>query len=512
MNRRERFGGDSWSGAMTPKKSRRPERPGWVGTISALVLAPVLALTFSTCGDGTVDVAEVCLDADVEPRWQGTEVVEEEILGRPEAPSRIGVYIDVSSPLGGFLPLSGRGGQETSTLRTLAQLASEYLLPRYGAGGVTIDWRGVGHELAGTKPPERLTRDDFDGEWSRLELALREIFADFQSGRAEAAALVTDLMATDEIVGPVALVPLVRDWLATEDVRSGEFHLALVGVRGDYWGMTDRLCPERGGLGCWYREREPEREQRYERLGGIEKLPLYLVLAGRGRARLEEVAESIHRDLVGLGVEAQWELLTSASAADSATMLCGAFERSDSGERNPGRYLLRPDETGFACLKDGTAQLACRLENGMKLTSAVVIPEGPPAELASDEHLEPLPGAFSAAVSGDELVLSVDCRSLREWSPLPDALPRGIHLEVAAETPTRESEVEDWESDWSSPVEVMDRTVQLSEFIKQLRLTPDGYRIVLPPLSVQEKGRFEFPFRDCPVEDPVAAGGETLQE
>lgn len=496
---------------MTRENNRRPGPSVWAGTIPVLVLATVLALVSSGCGDGTIDVAEVCFDADVEPRWQGTEVVEEEILGRPEAPSRIGVYIDVSSPLGGFLPLSGRGGQETSTLRTLAQLASEYLLPRYGAGGVPIDWRGVGHELAGTKPPERLTRDDFNGEWSRLELALREIFADFRSGRAEAAALVTDLMATDEIVGPVALVPLIRDWLATEDVRSGEFHLALVGVRGDYWGMTDGLCPERGGLGCWYREREPEREQRYERLGGIEKLPLYLVLAGRGRVRLEEVAESIHRDLVGLGVEAQWELLTSASAADSATLSCGVFERSDSGERNPGRYLLRPDETGFSCLQDSTAELACRFEDGMKLTSAVVVPEGPSAELASDENLEPLPSAFSAAVSGGELVLSVDCRSLREWNPLPDALAREIHLDVAAEAPPRESEV-DWESDWSSPVEVMDRTVQLSEFIRQLRLTPDDYRIVLPPLSVQEKGRFEVPFRVCPVENPVAAGEETLQE
>ena len=143
----------------------------------------------------------------------------------------------------------------------------------------------------------------------------------------------------------------------------------------------------------------------------------------------------------------------------------------------------------------------------MELTSAVVVADGAPPELASDADWEPFPDVFS----GDELVLSVDCPLLRDWDPPLDAPARQIRLDVAAEAPPRESMV-DWASDWSSPVEVMDRTVQLSEFARQLRLTPDDHRIVLPLLSVPESERFEAPFRDCPVDDPAAADGETLQE
>lgn len=474
----------------------------WLCAVAALTLT----LVSLACGGGTgsLEVSEVCLTAVVEPRWQGAAVAQE-VLGRPEEPSRIGVYIDVSTPLGGFLPLSGRAGQETSTLRTLAQLASEHVLRRYGGGGVSIDWRGIGHELAGTKAPRNLTRDDFLGRSTRLELALTEVFADFQSGRAEVAAVVTDLMATDKIAGPLAIAPQIADWLATEDVRSGEFHLALLAVRADYWGVTHRLaCPERGGLGCWYSERDRE----YRRLVGIEKLPLYVVLAGRGRERLVDVTESIHRDLVRLGIEAQWELLTTASWAARETLSCEVFERSGSGERKQPQFvLIRDDDIGFACAKGAPAGLACRLDNGMELSWAAVVQEKAPTDLAPDQVWEPLP--FSAAVSGDELVVTVDCGALRDWdwwAPV-DTPAREVRLDVAAKAPPSESS-EAWES-WSSTLEEMGRTVQLTYFVERLRLTPDDYRIVLPPLTVPARGRFQVEELKCPVQEREAEAAGT---
>lgn len=489
-------------------------RPGPVTTVSsvtAVLLALLLASLPTSCASGSLQVSEFCVPAVVEPRWQGTAVAQEELLGRPEEASRIGVYIDVSTPVGGFLPLSGRAGQETSTLRTLAQLASEHVLRRYGGGSASIEWRGVGHRLAPTQAPRELTRGDFKGESTRLELALAEAFADFRSGRAEVVAVVTDLMATDKLVGPLAIAPQIADWLATEDVRSGEFHLALLAVQADYWGVTHESgCPERAGLGCWYCER-CEAGRRYHRLAGIEKLPLYAVLAGRGREAVVDVVRSIHADLVGLGIEAQWELLTAASRAVQETLSCEVFERGDSGERSQPQWVLREDEGGFACLTRAPAEFVCRLENGMQLISAAVEAEEAPTDLAPEQIWEPFPEAFSAAVSGDELEVTVDCGVLSGWRASDPNSARQVRLDVTARAlPEEHTSV--WDS-WSSTLEEMGRTVQLAPFVDRLRLRPDDYRIVLPLLTVPAGGRrFDVDLVDCPVEEQGADAAESPED
>ncbi|MCY4558842.1 MAG: hypothetical protein OXF79_21175 [Chloroflexi bacterium] len=491
-------------------RGRRPRSLTWYRVPSGLAVA-VAALALQACPAGTdpAEVSDVFLPVDVEPRWQGAAVDEAEVLTRPEEPSRISVYIDVSSPMGGFFPLSGREGKETSTLRTLAQLTGDYVFRSYGGGGVPIDWRGVGHEIASVEDPPDLMRSGFRGTSSRLELALEEIFADFRSGRAEVAALVTDLMATveDQLVGPLALAPPIGDWLDTEDVRSGEFHLALLAVRADYWGMTHpRLCPERDGLGCQYRERV-EPGERYLRLDGIAKLPLYVVLAGRGKERLVEVAESIKQDLDRLELEAHWELLTDASKTARETLSCELFERS---ERGQPQYVLLRDTTGFACKQDKEVVLACRLDNGMGLTSAAAAQESAPASLDPDQVWEPLPDVFSAVVSGDEVEVVVDCAALRAWRPPVDVPPRQVRIEVAASPP--ESEATGAWDGWSGIVEEMGRTVQLTALVDRLRLAPDDYRIVLPTLTVPASERFEVTEQALPPSEQPAEAGETLDE
>ena len=491
---------------------RRPHSLTWYRVPTGLAVAVAAVFSLQACprGTGPAEVSEVFLPVDVEPRWQGAPVDEGEVLTRPEEPSRIGMYIDVSSPMGGFFPLSGREGRETSTLRTLAQLMGDYVFGSYGGGGVPIDWRGVGHEIAPTEDPPDLTRGGFRGTSSRLELALEEIFADFRSGRAEVAALVTDLMATveDQLVGPLAVAPPIGDWLDTEDVRSGEFHLALLAVRADYWGMTHpRLCPERDGLGCQYRERV-EPGERYLRLEGIAKLPLYLVLAGRGKERIVEVAESIKEDLDRLELEAHWELLTDSSKTAGETLSCELFERSQRGQP---QYVLLRDTTGFSCKQDKEVVLACRLENGMRLISAAAAQEPAPAGLDPDQVWEPLPDdVFSAVVSGDEVEVVVDCAALRAWRPPAAEVPRKVRVEVAAAAPESEA-TGAWE-EWSSIVEQMGRTVQLTAFVDRLRLAPDDYRIVLPPLRVPASERFEVAEQAFPPSAQGAEAGETLDE
>lgn len=491
----------------------RPRSSAWrrVSAVPAVAALAVLSLQACSSGAGPAAVSELCLSAEVQPRWQGAAVNESEVLTRPEEPARIGMYIDVSSPMGGFFPLSGRDGSETSTLRILAQLTGDHVFRSYGGGGVPIDWRGVGHEIAASEDPPDLTRAGFTGTSSRLELALEEIFADFRSGRAEVAALVTDLMATveDQLVGPLAVVPPFGDWLDTEDVRSGEFHLALLAVRADYWGMTHpRLCPERDGLGCRYRERV-EPGERYLRLDGIAKLPLYVILAGRGRDRLVDVAESIKRDLDRLELEAHWELLTGASLTARETLSCELFERSGSGERKQPQYVLLRDTNGLVCKRRREVTLACRLDKpDMQLTSAAAYQESAPADLAPDQAREPLPDVVSAAVSGDQVELTVDCAAL--WKPPVDAAARQVRIEAAASMLADET-AGAWE-EWSSVVEEMGSTVQLTAFVDRLRLAPDDYRIVLPTLRVPAQRRLEIAELACPAGEQEAEAGEMLDE
>ena len=464
----------------------------------------VVLLAAAGCGGGAaVAVKEFCLTAVLEPRWGGTAVAAEEIPGRPEDRSRIPVYTDVSAPLGGFLPLSGRGGQETSTLTTVAQLAGEHLLRQYGGGGVTIAWRGVGHDLGDLEPPRNLSRDDFNGRSTRLELALAEIFDDFQTGRAEVAAIVTDLMATDKIEGPLAVEPQVSDWLAGEDVRSGEFHLALLGVRADYWGVTHRqVCPERAGLGCWFSERNSE----YRRLEGIESLPLYVLVAGRGLDRLEDVVTAIHRDLERLEVEVQWELLTASAKATEVSVTCTAFEAGGSSEVGQ-QFVLLEDEAGHRCARSALVELDCRFADEVELISVDIVEEAVAPEPTVDENWEPTPEVFRVRGVGNRLSVTVDCGALQAWHPGPESLPREIRFHAAASIPLDGQNLS-WDA-WSSTREEMGRTVQLTYFVDELRLVPDDYAVLLPPVGIAESRRYTLEMRTCPAPEEEAEAVET---
>ena len=91
----------------------------------------------------------------------------------------------------------------------------------------------------------RFERSLFDGQWSRLNLSIESILSDFQTGHIEAAALITDLMATGDIIGPLAVSNALSDWLASNDVRSAIFHVGLLAARADYRGLaTGRLLRE----------------------------------------------------------------------------------------------------------------------------------------------------------------------------------------------------------------------------------------------------------------------------
>ena len=358
--------------------------------------------------------------------------------------------------MAGFL-LPASNPHDPSVLRTAAQNVASHLFRLYGGGGVAIRWRAVGHDLRNLPAMPRFERTLFDGRWSRLTLSIESILSDFQSGHIEAAALVTDLMATGDIIGPVAVSNALADWLASDDVRSGTFHVGLLATRVNYRGWHPAGCPERTSeLGCIYNERTGA----ITPLANVVKIPLYVIVLGRDFGKVEDVIESVRRGIeeIGQGLEIKQEILTRKSRGFDTTILCTA---SDKGEQ----YVLFEDNRGnMECRRDETVALSCSFANGLRLRSA---------STAFDGNGTP-PGLSRAAVVrdvDDRLALDIDCAQIREFAG-PLKLPLTGVGEIA-----HQWEV-DW-GEWSTEIDELGKTLQLEGFVRELRIVPDSYRIEL---------------------------------
>ena len=268
----------------------RDRREGSRGVaVRARTVAMVGIFSVVACSDGRdapkPPVEHFRVSGNVEPTWPADDDVVDVIepAGDTE-PERLRIYLDLSSPMAGFIPLGAattdNPAADESELRTVAQWIPDHLGRVYA--GTPLQWRGVAQGIEELPQYPRLTRDLFTGTASQIGVAIREILADFQAGRAEGAAIITDLVGTGEQTGALAVARYLTDWLASAPVRSGEFHLGLIGIKATYWGGVHRtLCPPLDGLGCWFSERMPG----WKRLEARAVVPFYVLLLGRVRMR-----------------------------------------------------------------------------------------------------------------------------------------------------------------------------------------------------------------------------------
>ena len=431
-------------------------------SISALtVVGMILTTACGNAGDSEKSVRQFSRPAIATPLWQGAPVPSIPPKPRPE-PEAIDVHLDISAPMVGFLPPASNA-HEPSVLRTAAQNVASHLTRLYGGGGVSIRWRAVGHDLRDLPEMPRFERTLFDGQWSRLTLSIESILSDFQTGHIEAAALVTDLMATGDITGPLAVSNALSDWLASDDVRSGTFHVGMLAARVNYRGWQPAGCPERTSeLGCVYNERTGA----ITPLANVVKIPFYVLVLGRDFEKVEDVIESVRRGIEELGqdIEIKHEILTRKSRGFDSTMSCTARKPGDHGE-NGTQYVLFENNMGnMNCRRDETVTLSCGLADRFQLTSA---------STAFDESRETsrLSGAVAVRDVGGQLDLDIDCAQLRNAGPLKLRLKDVVgeithHWEVA------------WD-EWSTEIDELGKTLQLEGFVQELRITPDSYRIEL---------------------------------
>lgn len=443
------------------------------------------------------------------PEWN---VPETKVVSSAETTELVEVHLDISSPMAGYLPPNGDG--DLSVFRLVTQNAAQHMARVFGSADVPVKWVGVGHELRNLRARPQLERGVFNGRSTQIDRSIARMLTDFSTGRAEAAVLVSDLMATaDGVTGPVALLAALREWLESADVRSGRFHVGLFGVKADYWGVRARGCEARAPLGC----RFDELNRQWVVLETVKQIPVYALVLGRGAARVISVMESLQATVDELNrgrtslveaqqdtvdelnpgrtstIEAQWELLTGARLGHVATVSCRAGTRGVD-EPGPQYALYGNDQQQHCCLRDDTVALFCDVEGGFQPTGAratwVMTPQADGTTTAvqtangdgaGQVHNPASPPDPDTRIEGARITFDFACSEFRCAMPTAGL---ELHLEGAV---TGDDWHKDW-SAWSTETNEVGRTLQLQHFVEGVRKNPNRYRMHTPAL-VRFSGR-----------------------
>ena len=412
----------------------------------------------------------------------------------PADPELVEIHLDVSSPMAGYLPPDGEG--DLSVFQLVAQNAAQHMARVFGSADAPVRWVGVGHELRSLGARPQIERGLFDGRSTELALSMERMLGDVRSGRAEAAALVSDLMATGDVTGPLTLFGALGEWLGSADVRSGTFHVGLFALKADYWGVRVLGCAARAPLGC----RFDELRRRWVAIETVQRMPVYVLVLGRGAAGVVSVMESLQATVDELNrgrdapIETQWELLTRAALDHDATVACRAGTRAD-GEPGPQYALFGNERQEHCCQRDDTVTLFCDVEGGFQPAAAratwVLTPAAEPAAsalaaVAETANVEDAAAAAAPApppdaearIDGTRLAFDFACSAVR--CTLPAA--SGLELLIEATGTVTDAGAVDWSDDWSTETGEVGRTLQLQGFVDAVRISPERYRLRTPAL------------------------------
>ena len=514
-------------------------------TVCAVLLTTGLAVLTAACGGGagcpdprTCDGAAgrvedlPPLSAMALPVWDEPATGE---ASPPGAPEHVEIHLDVSSPMGGYLRPGASG--DLSVFQFVAQNAAQHMARVFGGADAPVRWVGVGHELRSLGARPSIERSLFTGSSTELDLSMERVLGDLRSGRAEAAVVVSDLMATGDVTGPLTLAGALGAWMRSADVRTGAFHVGLFGLKADYWGVRARGCAAVAPLGC----RFDELRRRWIALNAVEQIPVYVLVLGYGVERVTSVLESLQATVDelnrnrGAPIETRSELLTRAALGQQAAVACRAGTDGDGEEPEP-QYALFADEQQHCCVRDDPVTLFCDVEGAFRptaaratwavtpATGAVVETETGTGNDAGDGNdagtgddnagngddagnaddagdgagddagdgngdtagdagdggaagtaVGP-PPAIDARIDGTRLAFDVSCSEVR------CARPAGsLELRLEATGAVDVENAVDW-SGWSTETGEVGRTLQLQGFVETVRLSPDRYQLETPAL------------------------------
>jgi hypothetical protein len=437
------------------------ERDAWLAGGAAALVVTILAVALGVRGCGSDDTTP----KQLEVTWTVTPQWDHDPPPLPSSGAREGdleIYLDISQPFGGFLPPASHR-REPSGFRSVVRLVQNHLDSVAGSASSRLRWFTFAAEVVALPGAPRLERRLFDGRQTRLDLALERMTRGVSTGKVRAAALITDLNASEDEIGAMGAARPLRAWMESPRVRSGELHAGLLGVRAAYWGVSGTGCSARGELGCWY----SEHLKAYLALHRRAQAPFYVLLLGGDRQTVEGVAGQIRRETAGLGLQTEWELLSAASLPKKVAANCSLRD----GERiAEDQYaLIRHADGAWECVQEDRVELRCP----MPAEGNVANPELTVSWRSA---------AFGPRLIGEapqSIAVGLDCRLLRERQPADP-----LTLQVTGVPPQRQANGRwaDWTSITDEREEDLRRTPQLASLVDSVRLRPGRLAVVSSPL------------------------------
>ena len=435
-----------------------------LGGVVALGLG-IWAITSGGSGSSYERLRNLELPAMVRPAGEASGVATTDISAT-EDDRNLSMYLDVSESMAGYLPVAE--GEGKAGFRTVVHLVPDHLLRLYGPIA-SVRWLAVDNQLRAFAAEPRFRLTEFRGAETYLDLAVADAITKLRSREIEAAAVVTDLVATREVSGALGLYNAIREWLRSPDVRGAELDLGLLGVRVPFRGVANGKCRATGGLGCWY----SERARAWQPLTASADRPFYILILGRSGIEVaaEEPEKSlVHRagnallkDVLNLGFEARWEMLTTTARRLPATVEC----RVEAASGKEQYALLRSPEGRYRCQQDQRVLFVCELTPGVETNDAK-----PPIDLRPTAVQVSWPEKLAESqIAEGQIKLEVDCGELRRKQP-GEALRFTM---LQAESVTSATGWAEWSVESDEFEETLGRTLQLRHFVEGTR--PDGFEV-----------------------------------
>ncbi|MCY4674005.1 MAG: hypothetical protein OXD43_09635 [Bacteroidetes bacterium] len=459
----------------------------------------VLGIVLTNCGNPPKDSVEIRVKAKVAPVWEDAGSTGF-FFNSDSLPESFQLFWDRSVPMGGYVHETNPDSQD-ALLNIHDLLKSAW----FGAGyGGTLQCFGITSSVDPIQCNERLLRKFFNGNSSRLDEGIEDLVTGLQNGSMMGAALISDLMATTEHgIGPTGLLPYLAP--LNEHFNNGTIHMALLGVRIEYWGVRSGACDaQSGSLGCWF----DECQQRYRPLEKFVKSPLYVLVLGRSSERdagkdnlVSEILGGLLEGLRESGISQErikYEFMTLVpltvegdSDLDWGTEV--DFVWHDLEESSPRLAELTP-ERGYSCRYNSkTPQLTGKFVDRRITISEIPADSRPIDSIGISSTITRLQKSDKSQVN-----LELNCRSVyriihedeqREEADTTktcddDGIIIAEKSKVTAELSYNVSEVVDW-SAWSSTRCGIESTFHLGQFTDALR--PDKYIATIAP----------FPPLDC---------------
>ena len=411
------------------------------------------------------------LQVDLTPEWENAAIRPVNEVEKP--PREIQFYLDLSHPIGGFVPLTD---PNESHFPAMVDAVGRHLLAVFGEGGVPVRWYGFDDQVKALGQRPRITRSLFDGGNSDLTIALARAQADLVSGNTDAAVFLTDLMVTrGGFASPIHLPNYVANWVEASRVENGHFDIAIVGARLDYWGVHHRTCSNSGAIGCWYNERKLQ----YVELENVVESPVYLLILSKragGQAELvRDLTKRIYESLTDLAASREqgrihYELLTEQTDFGHEV----GIEIKPAADSNPTvQYNRAATNLTLWCVDNRPVSIAGEFQSGgaaISLQGVSVFSEGP----------EPL---VEGNWADDQLNLEIECSRIRRPdSTITTGLTLSGQLDIAQWNSKKNEPWQSWQTTDYSPT----GTVDLTDALDRLRIMPDLHTLDL-------RGLFTFP-------------------